>query len=100
MITDKKVKTNVFLFMADLYIYSEENLLEQLKESKFELGFYRVKFYTPDNQLASEKTSTISEFFLFPSGGTLRDNNMNVVLYTSKFDTYRGFVSPNKKLKN
>lgn len=84
--------------MNDLYIYSEENLLEQLKESKYELGFYRVKFYTLNCQLASEKTNTISEFYLYPSGGTLRDENMNIVLYSSKFDTYRGFIPPNKNL--
>lgn len=84
----------------DLYIYSEENLLKQLKESKYELGFYRVKFYTLNGQLASEKTQTISKYFLYPSGGTLRDENMNIVLYNSKFDIYRGFVLPNKNSKN
>jgi hypothetical protein len=86
--------------MNDLYIYSEENLFEQLKENKFDLGFYRVRFYTLKGRLASEKTNTISEFYLYPSGGTLRDENMNIVLYSSKFDTYRGFIPPNKNTLN
>lgn len=85
--------------MNDLYIYSERNLLEQLKRSNYTLGFYRVKFYTLDGQLASERTETISEFFLYPSSGTLRDENMNIVLYSSKFDIYRGFIAPNKKVR-
>jgi hypothetical protein len=86
--------------MNDLYIYSEENLFEQLKENKYELGFYCVRFYTHNGQLASEKTNTISEFFLYPSGGTLRDENMNIVLYSSKFDTYRGFIPHNNNTLN
>ncbi|MCX6150633.1 MAG: hypothetical protein NTX22_08935 [Ignavibacteriales bacterium] len=80
--------------MNDIYIYSEENLLEQLKRTDYNLGFYRVKFYTKNGQLVSEETATISDFYLYPSGGTLRDENMNIVLYNSKFDTYRGFKAP------
>ena len=83
--------------MCDLFVYSEENLLGQIKESKFELGFFRIKFYTVNGQLASEKTTTISEFYLYPSSGTLRDENMNIVFYNSKFDTYRGFSSTKYK---
>jgi hypothetical protein len=84
--------------MKDLNIFSEENLLEQLKENNYELGFYRVKFYTLNGQPATEKTNTISEFYLYPSGGTLRDETMNIVSYSSKFDTYRGFIPPYKNL--
>jgi len=77
--------------MNDIYIYSEENLLEQVRKAPYMLGFYKVKFYTTDGVLASGATETISDFYLYPSGGTLRDSNLNIVLYSSKFDTYRGF---------
>ncbi len=80
--------------MNDLFIFSEENLLEQIKNGKYELGFYLVKFYTKDGLLSELKTETISDFYLYPSGGTLRDENMNIVMYNSKFDTYRGFKAP------
>lgn len=77
--------------MKDLYIYSEENLLEQLRNGEYQLGFFKVRFYSKDGMPVSEVTDTISDFYLYPSGGTLRDSNLNIVLYSSKFDTYRGF---------
>ncbi|GAB6281964.1 MAG: hypothetical protein STSR0008_07080 [Ignavibacterium sp.] len=78
----------------DLYLFSEENLLEQIENSQYELGFYRVKFYTENGKFANKKTNEISEFYLYPSGGTLRDKNFNIIFYSSKFDTYRGFIPP------
>ncbi len=83
--------------MNDIYIYSEENLQKQIENGNYEIGFYKVKFYTDANSaLATEKTNFLSDFYLYPSGGTLRDKNMNIVLYNSKFDTYRGFIPPHK----
>jgi hypothetical protein len=38
----------------------------------------------------------ISEFYLYVGGGTLRDENMNIVFYNSKLDNYCGFIPPNK----
>ncbi|MGE5402645.1 MAG: hypothetical protein ACM3S2_19790 [Ignavibacteriales bacterium] len=83
--------------MNDIYIYSEENLSEQIRQSTYELGFYRVRFYTLNGKLAAGKTDTISGFYLYPSGGTLRDEKMNIVLYCAKFDTYRGYIPPHKQ---
>ncbi|MCX8011365.1 MAG: hypothetical protein N3A61_09445 [Ignavibacteria bacterium] len=80
----------------DIYIYSVQNALEQIKNSKLQMGFYRLKFYTKDGKLAQEKTDTLSEFYLYPSGGTLRDSNFNIVLYDSRFDKYKGFIKPKK----
>ncbi len=78
----------------DLFIFSEPNLHAQLKTAPFTQGFYTVKFYTAGGLLAKTKTETISEFYLYPSGGTLRDSNFNLVFYDSQFDTYRGFQPP------
>lgn len=82
--------------MNDIYIYSEENLLEQIQSGTYELGFYKVMFYSEQGRPAERKTDIISTFYLYPSGGALRDENMNIVLYNSRFDTYRGFVPPHK----
>lgn len=81
----------------DLKIFSEENLLRQLETAEYELGFYRVKFYSKNGLPADRETETIDEFYLYPSGGTLRDKNLNIVFYSSKYDTYRGFIPPHTK---
>lgn len=80
--------------MNDILILSDENLLAQLEESEYETGFYRVKFYTEAGRPAKEKTDTVEEFFLYPSGGTLRDKDFNIIFYNPKYDTYRGFTPP------
>ena len=84
----------------DLFIFSEAHLHKQLETAPFTQGFYTVKFYTKDGLLAREKTEILSEFFLYPSGGTLRDSNFNLVFYDSQFDTYRGFQPPHLKRKD
>jgi len=83
--------------MNELYKFSEENLLKQLISGEHELGFYRVKFFTKSGALSESATDEVSEFYLYPSGGTLRDKDFNIVFYSSKFDTYRGFVPPHQR---
>jgi hypothetical protein len=83
----------------DLLIFTEANLHSQLTSAPFTQGFYTVKFYTENGKPVSKKTETISDFYLYPSGGTLRDNNFNLVFYDSQFDTYRGFQPPHLKTK-
>lgn len=77
--------------MEETLIFSEENLLKQLENAEYKLGFYKVRFYSNNGIPVSKKTDEISDFYLYPSGGTLRDSNFNIVFYSSKFDTYRGF---------
>ena len=83
--------------MDDFFKFSEENLLKQVENGKYELGFYRIKFSTRDGIFSEINTDELSEFYLYPSGGTLRDKNFNIVFYSSKFDTYRGFVPPHQR---
>lgn len=75
----------------DPFIFSEKNLLKQLRAENFTKGFFKVKFFTKDGFLSNTKTDVISDFYLYPSSGTLRDKNFNIVIYSSKFDVYRGF---------
>lgn len=81
--------------MEDIYLYTDATLLTQMKSSKYELGFFRVKFYTKDGKLENSVTEEISDFYFYPSGGTLRDKNFNIVHYNARFDTYRGFDPKN-----
>jgi len=80
--------------MADPFLFTDENLLEQLKTAPFTLGYYTLQFYTDNGQPVNRITGTVSEFYLYPSGGTLRDSTFNIVFYDSRFDTYRGFRPP------
>jgi hypothetical protein len=84
----------------DIYIYSDENLLKQIENSKYELGFYRVKFYVENGLISDKPTDEIAEFYLYPSGGTLRDKNFNMVFSSSKLDTYKGFIPPHLRMKS
>jgi hypothetical protein len=83
----------------DLYLFTEENLLEQLETAAYTLGFYTLKFYTENGLPVNRTTDTIGEFYLYPSGGTLRDQNSNIIFYSSRYDTYRGFKPPHLRKK-
>ena len=78
----------------DLLLFTEENIDEQLKTAPFQLGCYTLRFYTEQGKPVKKVTDTVSEFYLSPSGGTLRDSTFNLVFYDSRFDTYRGFIPP------
>lgn len=82
---------------GDLHTFTDENIFKQLESASFTLGYYTLKFYTEQGKPVNKVTDTISEFYLYPSGGTLRDSNFNIVFYDSRFDTYRGFQPPHLK---
>ncbi len=75
-------------------LFSEENLLDQIEHAEYELGFYRVSFYSRGGLPVNEETDTVANYFLYPSGGALRDANFNIVFYSTKFDIYKGFTPP------
>ena len=83
----------------DLHIFSEANIHRQLQTAPFTQGFYTLTFYTEAGKPANHPTETLSEYYLYPSGGTLRDSSFNLVFYDSQFDTYRGFQPPHLKRK-
>ncbi len=78
----------------DVFLFTDENIFEQLDGAQFTLGYYTLKFYTENGKPVNKVTDTIAEFYLYPSGGTLRDGSFNIVFYDSRFDTYRGFRPP------
>ena len=78
----------------DLLLFTDENLAAQLETAPFTLGYYTLRFYTEHGKPVNKETGNVSEFYLYPSGGTLRDSSFNLVFYDSRFDTYRGFQPP------
>ncbi len=81
-------------------LFKDENIFLQLQTAPFTLGYYTLRFYTEHGKPVNKVTDTIAEFYLYPSGGTLRDNNFNIIFYDSRFDTYRGFKPPHLDKKN
>lgn len=76
----------------DLRLYTPEHLLQQAATAEEHLGYKIVTFYVDENgKLAKQPTSRLGTFYLSPSGGTLRDAELNIVLYSAKFDLYKGF---------
>jgi hypothetical protein len=80
--------------LDDIHIFSHEHILEQIKTAKYELGYYVLRFYSAQGKPSKEPTNTISEFYLYPTGGTLRDSSMNLIFYDPRYDVYRGFIPP------
>jgi hypothetical protein len=83
----------------DIHCFSHENILEQIKTAKYELGYYVLRFYSKHGKPSKEPTDIISDFYLYPTGGTLRDSSMNLILYDPRYDVYRGFKSPHTLTK-
>ena len=81
----------------DLRIFSHEHLLKQLDTAEYANGYYVLEFYAQNNKPSSVKTDNVGTFYLYPSGGTLRDSEFQLIFYDSKYDTYRGFQPPHLK---
>ncbi|MCX7930883.1 MAG: hypothetical protein N2663_09235 [Chlorobi bacterium] len=74
------------------YAFSIENLLRQLDSAPFELGYYTVHFYVDEHGRPSRTpTDRMGTFFYSPSGGTLRDEHLNIVFYNARLDRYKGY---------
>lgn len=85
--------------MDDIFLFSHENVLRQLERAEYRLGYYVLKFYSDKEVPVSYPTETVSEFYLYPHGGTLRDKHYNLIFYDSRYDMYRGFRPPHLRKK-
>jgi hypothetical protein len=75
----------------DVYVFTDEHLRKQLETAETRLGYKLVRFYVDEHGVISKaKTSQTAQFYLSPSGGTLRDSNLNLVLYSARYDMYKG----------
>ncbi len=76
-------------------MFEHGNVLKQLETAPFTNGYYTLEFYVEESGRPSKvPTSRTSKFYLYPSGGTLRDENFQLIFYDSRYDTYRGFRPP------
>ena len=81
----------------DLRLYSHDHLQAQLATAPFRNGYFTLEFYSDEHGRPSGKpTDRVEAFYLYPSGGTLRDKDFNLLWYDSKFDTYRGYRPPGR----
>ena len=78
----------------DVKIFSHDHLLKQLESAEFKNGYYILEFYAQNNKPSAVNTGEVGKFYLYPSGGTLRDSDFQLLFYDSKYDTYRGFQPP------
>ena len=79
----------------DLRIFSHQNVLRQLETAEFQNGYYTLEFYSmPNGKPSPTITPDVRPFYLYPSGGTLRDADFQLIFYDSRYDTYRGFKPP------
>ena len=72
----------------DLYLYSIENVIKQIADASPHLGYFEVRFYASNTRPSREVTDAIESFFYYPSGGTLRDKDLNIVFYEPRLDMY------------
>ncbi len=76
----------------DIHIYTPDNLLAQMHDAPLHLGYHTLYFYVDgQGRLAKQQTDQKAIFYLSPSGGTLRDESLNIVLYSAKFDRFKGY---------
>ncbi len=79
---------------SDLRLFSHDHILEQLKSAEYRNGYFVLEFYAENHKPSSKPTAVVEQFFLYPSGGTLRDSSFQLIFYDSRYDTYRGFRPP------
>ena len=72
----------------DIYLYSVENVRAQADRATGVDGVYTVRFYSEDGRPSRAETATVEEFYYYPSGGTIRDRELNILFYEPKLDKY------------
>lgn len=74
--------------MDDIHCYSVDNVRLQVRDAEAALGCYTVRFYADGGRPSRVPTESVEDFFYYPSGGTIRDRELNIVFYEPKLDTY------------
>jgi hypothetical protein len=74
--------------MEDIYLYTIENILRQAEVADGVRGCYPIRLYSADGRPSREATETVETFYYYPSGGTIRDRELNILFYEPKLDRY------------
>lgn len=72
----------------DIHLYSVENVRAQIEHVQDDGGVHTVSFYSDEGRPSRKKTDTVEEFCYYPSGGTIRDRDLNILFYEPKLDKY------------
>jgi hypothetical protein len=72
----------------DIYIYSIDHAVQQILTAPLNLGFYTLRFYSDGKRPVKHPTDRIEMYYYYPSGGTLRDKDLNIVFYEPRLDKY------------
>ncbi len=82
----------------DIFIFNDEHFQQQLQTAPQQGGYYILRFYVDEyGNLARQPTGKIATFYYLPSGGTLRDENFNIVRYSARYDLYKDFAKVRRK---
>ncbi|PLX32789.1 MAG: hypothetical protein C0600_01640 [Ignavibacteria bacterium] len=73
---------------TDVHVYSVDNVRAQIGTAESETGVHSVRFYSEGGRPSRRKTDTVEDFFYYPSGGTIRDRELNILFYEPKLDKY------------
>lgn len=83
--------------VADEKIFSYDGVAKQVLTAPFRNGYYTLEFYVKNGKPAAERTDETAVFYLYPSGGTLRDADFNLLFYDRRFDEWAGFQHPHRR---
>lgn len=85
----------------DPLTYSIEHVLYQSRKLNPSLGYFTLRFYSENGRPSKRPTAIIEEFYYFPSGGTIRDRDMNILFYEPRLDQYhdRKFGRPDTTIR-
>jgi hypothetical protein len=74
--------------MDEMYCYSSENVLRQIAGTEATMGAYELRFYSVNGRPSRVVTDIVETFYYYPSGGTIRDASLNILLYEPRLDKY------------
>ena len=81
-------ETLITVPMSEMYCYSVENTLAQIRDQHAELGRFTVRFYSVAGRPVREESDRVEEYYYYPSGGTIRDRDLNILFYEPRLDRY------------
>ena len=74
--------------MDDFQTYSVENVRAQVRKAPAGSSVYELRFYSENGRPSRVPTGIVERFFYYPSGGTIRDHDLNILFYEPKLDKY------------
>ena len=74
--------------MEDIHLYTIENILRQAEAADGVHGCYPIRLYAVDGRPSRNASGIVETFYYYPSGGTIRDSELNILFYEPRLDRY------------